>query len=175
MKRASFAVATAVLLVASMACADSSVPSAVRKTDITAKDFDAPAMPRARVILTDAFGGRHAVAVEVAAKRDERTRGLMWRTSLAEGAGMLFVFDGDSELSFWMKNTLIALDMIFIRSDGTVVGIVERAEPQTLSARSPRRLAKYVLEVPAGWSEKAGLKPGLKVQFEGIGAIVPEP
>ena len=106
-------------------------------TDVTAQDYVAPKLPHARVTLTDAFGGKHPVDAEVASTRDERTRGLMWRTELAEGTGMIFLFERDDFLSFWMKNTLIPLDMVFVRSDFTIVGIVERAEPKTLSARSP--------------------------------------
>lgn len=144
-------------------------------TDITAQDYVMPKLPRGRVTLVDAFGGKHLVDVEVAWNRDQRTRGLMWRTELAEGTGMLFVFQKDSFLSFWMKNTLIPLDMIFIRSDLTIVGIVAKAEPKTLSARAPDEESMYVLEVPSGWSEKIGLKRGLKVKIDGIQGISPAP
>jgi hypothetical protein len=145
-------------------------------TDVTAQDYVMPKLPHARVTLVDAFGGKHPVDAEVASTRDQRTRGLMWRTELAEGTGMIFLFDRDDYLSFWMKNTLIPLDMIFIRSDFTIVGIVENAEPKTLSARSPGNAqSKYVLEVPAGWSAKIGLKPGLKVTIEGTQGLVPSP
>lgn len=144
-------------------------------TDITAQDYVMPALPKARVVLVDAFGGKHPVEVEVAWTRDQRTRGLMWRTELAEGTGMLFIFPTDQWLSFWMKNTLIPLDMIFIRSDFTIVGIVAKAEPKTLSSRAPEGQSMYVLEVPSGWSEKIGLKPGLKVKVEGIQSITPQP
>jgi uncharacterized membrane protein (UPF0127 family) len=150
-------------------------PPKAAVTDITAQDYVMPALPHARVTLVDAFGGKHPVDAEVAWNRDQRTRGLMWRTELAEGTGMLFVFQKDSYLSFWMKNTLIPLDMIFIRSDFTIVGIVERAEPKTLSARAPDDQSMYVLEVPSGWSEKIGLKPGLKVKVDGIQGLVPAP
>jgi uncharacterized membrane protein (UPF0127 family) len=144
-------------------------------TDITAQDYVMPKLPRARVVVVDAFGGKHPVDVEVAATRDSRTRGLMWRTELAEGTGMLFLFERDQPLSFWMKNTLIPLDMIFIRSDLTIVGIVERAEPKTFSPRAPKGDSMYVLEVPSGWTEKIGLKPGLKVTFEGTQGLTAEP
>lgn len=144
-------------------------------TDITAQDYVMPKLPRGRVTLVDAFGGKHLVDVEVAWNRDQRTRGLMWRTELAEGTGMLFVFQKDSFLSFWMKNTLIPLDMIFIRSDLTIVGIVAKAEPKTLSARAPDEESMYVLEVPSGWCEKIGLKRGLKVKIDGIQGIAPAP
>ena len=156
------------------------VPAAVQQarppvTEVTAQDYVMPALPHARVTLVDAFGGKHPVDAEVASTRDQRTRGLMWRTSLAEGTGMLFIFDKDTWLSFWMKNTLIPLDMIFIKSDLTIAGIVERAEPKTLSARAPGEESMYVLEVPSGWSEKIGLKRGLKVKVDGIQAITPQP
>lgn len=137
-------------------------------TDVTAQDYAMPKLPRARVNLVDAFGGKHPVEVEVAATRESRTRGLMWRTELPEGTGMLFLFEQDQPLSFWMKNTLIPLDMLFIRSDFTIVGVVERAEPKTLSPRGPRLDSMYVLELPGGWAEKIGLKAGLKVSFEGL-------
>src|SRR5437879_10662025 len=68
-------------------------------------------------------GAAVEVSLEVAATPAERERGLMYRTSLAEGRGMLFVFDADGNQSFWMKNTLIPLDLLFIARDGTVVGI----------------------------------------------------
>ncbi|MBL8914330.1 MAG: DUF192 domain-containing protein [Archangium sp.] len=151
-------------------------PPRPKVTDITAQDYEMPKLPHGRVTLTDAFGGKHPVDVEIAATRDARTRGLMWRTQLPEGTGMLFIFEKDDWLSFWMKNTLIPLDMIFIRSDLTIVGIVERAEPKTLSARQPNnQQSMYVLEVPGGWSEKIGLKPGLKVQIDGTKDISPVP
>ncbi len=144
-------------------------------TDITAQDYVMPPLSHARVTLTDAFGGKHQVDAEVAWTHDQRTRGLMWRTSLTEGTGMLFIFNKDTWLSFWMKNTLIPLDMIFIKSDFTIVGVVERAEPKTLSARAPGEESMYVLEVPSGWSEKIGLKRGLKVKVDGIQTITPAP
>jgi uncharacterized membrane protein (UPF0127 family) len=135
-----------------------------------------PPLLHARVTLSDAFGGKHVIDAEVSSTRDQRTRGLMWRTDLAEGTGMLFIFPVEEELSFWMKNTLIPLDMIFIRKDRTIVGIVERAEPKTLSPRTPGPVpAQYVLEVSAGYCEKIGLKPGLTVHFEGLQGVVPGP
>ncbi len=144
-------------------------------TDITAQDYAMPPLPVARVTLLDAFGGRHAVKVEVAATRDARTRGLMWRTALAEGEGMLFLFPHDDLLTFWMKNTLIPLDMIFIDSAWRIVGIVAQAEPRSLESRGPGLPARYVLEVPGGWSAKVGLKPGLAVQADGLTGLLPGP
>jgi uncharacterized membrane protein (UPF0127 family) len=136
--------------------------------DVTAEDYEMPALPRARVVLTDAYGGKHPVDSEVAATPEARTRGLMWRTQLAAGAGMLFIFPRQQPLTFWMKNTLIPLDMIFFDEALTIVGIEESAVPRTLSSRGPGAPAKYVLEVPGGWSARVGLRPGLKVELLGV-------
>ena len=141
-------------------------------TDITAQDYAAPALPHRRVTLIDARGGKHVVDAEIANTRDQRTRGLMWRTVLPEGTGMLFIFEQPDELSFWMKNTQIPLDMLFIGEDLTVLGIVENAQPRTLSPRTIGPvLSQYVLEVPGGWCAKVGLKPGAKMEVEDLASL----
>jgi uncharacterized membrane protein (UPF0127 family) len=142
-----------------------------RVTDVTAEDFPAPTLPEAKVVVHDAFGGRHLVQVEVAADDPMRTRGLMWRRELPEGRGMLFIFPDEEVRGFWMRNTLIPLDMLFIAPDGTIVGIVPSAEPKTLKSRTVGKPSKYVLEVPGGWSEKKGVAPGNKVEFHGLAGI----
>jgi hypothetical protein len=105
--------------------------------------------------------------VEVARTPDELARGLMHRTSLAEGAGMLFVFPETAEHTFWMRNTLIPLDMIFIDEDRLVVGVVENAEPLTLEPRSAGP-SRYVLEVIGGWAARHGVAAGDRVAFENV-------
>ncbi|MSP25886.1 MAG: DUF192 domain-containing protein [Myxococcales bacterium] len=105
------------------------------------------------------------VAVEVAEKDEHRRRGLMYRTVLGEDAGMLFVFEREQPLSFWMRNTCLPLDMLFLDKDGYVVGI--EAEVPTLNDGSygfdcP---AKYVLEVNAGWSRRHGVEPGQRAHI----------
>ena len=140
-------------------------------TDVTAKDYVMPPLPHAFVRLHDAFGGVHRVEVEVAATPDARTRGLMWRTELAAGKGMLFLFPQEEVQSFWMRNTLIPLDMIFINSQMKVAGIVERAQPRSLASRSVGAPSQYVLEVPAGWSQSVGVTKGSAVEFEGVSGI----
>jgi uncharacterized membrane protein (UPF0127 family) len=142
-----------------------------RPTDVTARDYVMPPLPHAKVTLKDAYGGTHPIDVEVAATRDAETRGLMWRTELPEGKGMIFIFNGETVHNFWMQNTLIPLDMLFIATDGTVVGIVERAEPQTTTARTVGKPSKYVLEVPGGWCAKLGVVAGSKATVEGTEAI----
>jgi uncharacterized membrane protein (UPF0127 family) len=122
----------------------------------------------ARVVVETAAGGRHAVAVEVARTDAERARGLMHRARLAEDAGMLFLFEESAVHAFWMKNTLIPLDMIFIGEDGRITGIVARAAPGDLSALSAGGPSRYVLEVNGGWAEARGVAVGDRVRFEGV-------
>ena len=128
------------------------------------------ARPAARPQVTvDSPSGRSTtVTVEVARTDDELQRGLMFREKLAPGTGMLFVFGDSSDHSFWMKNTLIPLDMIFIAEGGTVAGIVERAEPLSLVERSVGRPSRWVLEVPGGFAAEHGIRAGDRVRIEGI-------
>ncbi len=120
-----------------------------------------------RVVLEPRRGGRLSVEVEVVRTDEERARGLMFRNSLAPDAGMLFLFEEAGEHAFWMKNTLIPLDMIFIDDDGRVSGVVARATPGSLEPRSGGR-SRFVLEVNGGWAEAHGVGPGDQVRFEGV-------
>jgi uncharacterized membrane protein (UPF0127 family) len=165
-------VGAALLLLACQAPeAQGKPPTSAPPTDVTAKDSVMPPLPRAFVRLHDAFGGVHRVEVEVAATLEARTRGLMWRTELAAGKGMLFLFPEEEVQSFWMRNTLIPLDMIFITTGMKVAGIVERAEPRTLTGRSVGVPSQFVLEVPGGWSQSVGVTKGGAVEFEGVSSI----
>jgi uncharacterized membrane protein (UPF0127 family) len=113
--------------------------------------------------------------VELAITGEEQTRGLMFRQTLAADAGMLFVFDRSSVHTFWMKNTLIPLDMLFIGADKKIVGIVENAEPQTETGRSVGRPSLYVLEIGGGLSAQLGIRAGQTVEFQGVPATAPAP
>jgi uncharacterized membrane protein (UPF0127 family) len=126
---------------------------------------EAPSSPR---VIVETASGAHAVNVELARSDAERAMGLMHRRELADDAGMLFLFPESDDHSFWMRNTLIPLDMIFIGEDGRVVGIVERAEPLTLTQRSIGKPSRYVLEVNGGWCAKRGVRDGDRVRFEGV-------
>jgi len=104
--------------------------------------------------------------VQVAATEPQRERGLMGVRKLAPHAGMLFVFDNDAPIEFWMKDTLIPLDMVFIAKNGTVRSVfrnVPIVATDTPDALVPRRdgVAKYVLELPAGEAARDGLVPGV--------------
>jgi uncharacterized membrane protein (UPF0127 family) len=131
------------------------------------KESDHP-VPQPRVVIETAAGQRLSVDVELARTVAEQRKGLMERRSLPENGGMLFLFDTTSVQSFWMKNTLIPLDMMFISDDGRVVGIVERAEPLTLTERSVGKPSRYVLEVNGGWSAAHGVRAGDRVRFENV-------
>jgi uncharacterized membrane protein (UPF0127 family) len=107
--------------------------------------------------------GVQVFAVEMATTEEEKTTGLMYRKELADGKGMLFDFSPEQEVSMWMKNTFISLDMIFIRADGRILRIAENTEPQSTKIIPSRGLAKGVLEVIAGTAKKYGIAPGDRV------------
>ena len=106
------------------------------------------------------------VVAEVVVSPEKRRKGLQFRKELAEGSGMLFVFDRQEVQSFWMKDTFIPLDMLFIAQDRTIVGIIHETKPlreQSLSVEVPSR---FVLEVPGGFCRKRGIHRGQKVEFK---------
>jgi uncharacterized membrane protein (UPF0127 family) len=107
--------------------------------------------------------GVHVFSVELAVTEDERMRGLMFRKELAEGSGMLFDFKSEQDVSMWMKNTYIPLDMFFIRRDGRILHIAENTEPmsETIIPSGGRVLA--VLEVPGGTAKRFGIAAGDRV------------
>jgi uncharacterized membrane protein (UPF0127 family) len=107
--------------------------------------------------------GVQVFSVEMATTEEEKTTGLMYRKELPDGKGMLFDFTPAQEVSMWMKNTFISLDMIFIRADGRILRIAENTEPQSTRIISSGGLAKGVLEVIAGTAKKYGIEPGDRV------------
>ncbi|HLI98420.1 MAG TPA: DUF192 domain-containing protein [Bradyrhizobium sp.] len=107
--------------------------------------------------------GVHVFSVEMASTEEEKTTGLMYRKELADGKGMLFDFSPEQEVSMWMKNTYIPLDMIFIRADGRILRIAENTEPLSTKIIPSRGLAKGVLEVIGGTAQKYGIAPGDRV------------
>jgi uncharacterized protein len=107
--------------------------------------------------------GVQVFSVEMATTEQEKETGLMYRKELADGKGMLFDFSPQQEVSMWMKNTFIPLDMIFIRADGRILRIAENTEPQSTRIISSGGLAKGVLEVIAGTAKKYGIAPGDRV------------
>ena len=121
--------------------------------------------------ILNAAGDTVQIEVELAATPQAREIGLMNRASLATNHGMVFVFPCASPQQFWMKNTLIALDMIFIRADLTIAGIVADAEPLTLTGRGVDEPSLYVLEFVAGYAAAHHLAAGDRVKLENVPAV----
>jgi uncharacterized membrane protein (UPF0127 family) len=108
------------------------------------------------------------IRLELALTPDQQRTGLMYRTTLAEGHGMLFVFAHDQHHSFWMKNTLIPLDMLFLAADGTILGIRANTAPLSLAPMEIGRPSRHVLEVPGGFTARHGIAVGDRVELRGI-------
>lgn len=107
--------------------------------------------------------GVQVFSVEMATTEEEKQTGLMYRKELPDGKGMLFDFNPEQEISMWMKNTYVSLDMIFIRADGRILRIAENTEPLSTKIISSRGPARAVLEVVAGTAQKYGIRPGDRV------------
>lgn len=123
---------------------------------------------RPAVVLTPRSGKPVTVFVEVADTPDTQARGLMYRTRLDPDDGMVFLFDTEREQSFWMKNTQIPLDMIFVSRDGRIVGIHANAEPLSLRPITVGVPSRVVLEVNAGFAAAHGLAVGDSVTYRNI-------
>jgi hypothetical protein len=119
---------------------------------------------RGALTIETARGQRHAFQIELALTPAQQAQGLMFRRALAPDAGMLFVNDGEREIAMWMRNTLIPLDMIFIRADGRIARIAERTVPHSLDTVASGGPALAVLEVAAGTADRLGLRPGDRVR-----------
>ena len=149
--------------------AQAAPPNAARPP--AARDVPSAAAGEAPVVVLEPFGGAPVrVRVELAKTPEERQRGLMYRKQLDPDAGMLFMFERPQHNVFWMHNTYLPLDMLFITADWSVLGIVENATPQTDSPREVPGLSSYVLEVNAGFSRQHGIAAGTKVRLIQPGA-----
>ncbi len=154
-----------VLCVALLGCACAVAPAK--------QEAPAPAQ-KPLVFLGGKDGSTVQVSVEVVDTPASRANGLMNRNQLREDAGMLFLFPRESVQTFWMKNTLIPLDMIFIRADMSVAGVVENAVPLSETPRSVNEPSQFVLEVVGGFCEKHGIGAGSRVRFESVPATPKE-
>ena len=112
--------------------------------------------------------GDHNFTIEVATTASEQALGLMFRRSLPENAGMLFVYDPPQPAAMWMKNTLISLDMVFIAPDSTVLRIERNTEPFSTKVIPSEGPISAVLELNAGQADKIDLKRGDKVIYPGL-------
>ena len=117
---------------------------------------------RSKLVIVSG-GKRHTFNVEIADTDERRALGLMYRTSLAADAGMLFDFKQDEDVAMWMRNTPIPLDMVFIDRTGKIVNIAERAVPFSEATIPSAGPVRAVLEVNGGTASRLGLKPGDRV------------
>ncbi len=109
--------------------------------------------------------GVHVFSVEIADTEPAREKGLMFRKSLPDGQGMLFDFHREQDVSFWMKNTYVPLDMIFIRANGRILRIAENTEPLSTKLVPSEGEVLGVLEVAGGTCHRLGIRPGDRVAF----------
>jgi uncharacterized protein len=118
------------------------------------------ALAVAPLVIKTAAGKTISLRVEIAVTPEQQSRGLMFREQLADNAGMLFPYDTPREVSFWMKNTVISLDMIFIRKDGVIAKIASETDPYSLDKVSSGEPVTAVLEIAGGRSAQLGIAEG---------------
>jgi hypothetical protein len=116
------------------------------------------------LITIETAQGKREFVVELALTPAQQAQGLMFRQTMAPEAGMLFVFPEAQEQVFWMKNTYLPLDMIFIKQDGSILSIAERAVPLTETPVASHGNARSVLELNGGTAARLGIKPGDRVR-----------
>lgn len=110
------------------------------------------------------------IAIEIADTAESHNRGLMWRTGLDDGMGMLFVFERAQPLAFWMRNTPTALDIIFLSAKKIVINIAENTSPMSDTIYRSQAPAQYVVEVPAGFCRRHQVTPGVYVRWQRLGS-----
>jgi uncharacterized protein len=131
----------------------------------------ATASDRLTVVLEDTLGRQQQVAAELARDPATRQTGLMYRRKLAPGDGMLFVFAEQKPVKMWMRNTLLALDMLFFDAEGVLVSVAANRRPLSRELVGPVEPVKAVLELPAGDAARRGLVPGARLIDPDIAAL----
>lgn len=106
------------------------------------------------------------IDIELALDDTERTQGLMYRKSMDDGKGMLFIFDREEIQSFWMKNTVLPLDIMYVNTDFKIVKIFKNTVPFSETSLPSERPAKYVVEVAGGFADRYKIKEGDKIKFD---------
>jgi len=143
------AIAVVLILVSAAACSDGG---------------DDSGLPTATVVMTDDEGARVELTVEVPRTGEEFSRGLMFRESLPEDRGMLFIFGEDTHAGFWMRDTSVALSIAFITEDGTILDIQDMASLST-DVHQPPGPYRYALEVNQGWFQRHAYEAGDRVEI----------
>jgi uncharacterized membrane protein (UPF0127 family) len=120
-----------------------------------------------RDLVIEGKEGKVTIKAEIALTDAQHEQGLMYRKAIKDGEGMLFVFQSDQILSFWMKNTLVALSIAYISYDGRILEIYDM-QPGNLDPVKSSRSVRYALEVPQGWFSRAGLGVGDRLETQGL-------
>ena len=118
-------------------------------------------------LIIESVGGPVTIMVEVANTPELRQQGLMYREELEDGYGMIFIFERDQIMYFWMKDTLIPLSIAYIAYDGRINEIYDM-QPGDLTSVQSRQSARYALEVPQGWFGRVGIAPGDRLDVSGF-------
>lgn len=163
---AGFALAALAALAVSGCRAAPPVPAERDAAETARAEAPAPTIP----LTIESASGTHRFAVEVARTAEEQRRGLMFRAALPPDGGMLFPFAAPRPASFWMRNTVIPLDMIFIRADGTISNIARETEPYSLDSYSSEGPVSAVLEIAGGRAAALGIEPGDRVSWDDTAA-----
>jgi uncharacterized protein len=133
----------------------------------------APVEAEGAWVIFETTAGDAPFRVEVARTEPERRLGLMHRTELPGGRGMLFLMEDERVQTFWMKNTLIPLDMIFVNERLEVVGVVENAAPLTETLRTVGVPSRFVVEIAGGHARPAGIEAGVRMRVKGVADFPP--
>ena len=133
-------------------------------TEVQAQGATATALTDDFRAILHTASGDYPFTIEIADTPQEQQRGLMFRQELAPDAGMLFDYGTERKVSFWMQNTYIPLDMVFIAADGTAMYIHENAKPMDPTSIPSRFPVRFVLEIPGGRAAEIGLKAGDKIE-----------
>ncbi|WP_192253775.1 DUF192 domain-containing protein [Mesorhizobium silamurunense] len=131
--------------------------SALKPSSADGQAMMLPVDPTPLVAVTGS--GKHSFSIEIADTSDEREAGLMFRKDMTDDHGMLFVFERPGEVNFWMKNTPMPLDLVFVGQDGRIKAI-KRGEPESEAIISPGQPVSFVLELKAGTAARDGLADG---------------
>jgi uncharacterized membrane protein (UPF0127 family) len=151
---------------AAMALSACSPQPAAEATPAAVASTTHPVSGLAVIPLTVATpAGKHAFRVEVARSEEEQARGLMFRTELGPDEGMIFPRDPADMASFWMKNTPLPLDIIFIGADHRIINIAARTTPYSLTPVNAAGMTAAVLEIPGGRAAELGIRPGARVDW----------
>jgi uncharacterized membrane protein (UPF0127 family) len=126
-----------------------------------------PGRPQSGLATATLRSGGVEILVELAVSPTEQETGLMHRKELTDGCGMLFIYNGDQRLSFWMKNTLVPLSIAYLGADG-IIKEIHDMEPLSLAPVESSRYARYALETPRGWFGRVGLGLGDRFDLSGV-------